>query len=51
MTTEKRESVTFETIVSASGNNTGIPVPDEVISQLGHGRRPPVLVGGRRLTS
>jgi hypothetical protein len=44
MTPEDRESVTFETTLSASGNNTGIPVPDDVIKQLGHGKRPPVLV-------
>jgi hypothetical protein len=41
---EERESVTFEAVLSASGNNTGIEVPDEVIKQLGHGRRAPVLV-------
>jgi hypothetical protein len=44
MTPEERESVTFETVLSASGNNTGIAVPDDVIEQLGHGKRPPVLV-------
>jgi hypothetical protein len=44
MTSEDRESVTFETTLSATGNNTGIPVPDDVIRQLGHGKRPPVLV-------
>ena len=38
------KSVTFETTVAASGNNTGIAVPDEVIEQLAAGRRPPVLV-------
>jgi hypothetical protein len=37
-------SVTFETTVAASGNNTGIVVPDDAIEQLGAGRRPPVLV-------
>ena len=30
--------------MSANGNNTGIAVPDDVIEQLGHGKRPPVLV-------
>jgi hypothetical protein len=30
--------------VTATGNNTGIVVSDEVIEQLGAGRRPPVLV-------
>jgi Bacteriocin-protection, YdeI or OmpD-Associated/Domain of unknown function (DUF1905) len=37
-------SVTFETTVAASGNNTGIVVPDEVIERLAAGKRPPVLV-------
>ena len=37
-------SVTFETTVAASGNNTGIVVPNEVIEQLAAGKRPPVLV-------
>jgi hypothetical protein len=44
MMPEEREGVTFETVLSASGNNTGIAVPDDVIEQLGHGKRPPVLV-------
>jgi hypothetical protein len=44
MTAEKGGSVTFETELSVSGNNTGIAVPDDVITQLGHGKRPPVLV-------
>lgn len=44
MTSEAAEGPTFQTTVSASGNNTGIAVPDEVIEQLGHGKRPPVLV-------
>ena len=34
----------FETTVAAHGNNTGIVVPDEVIEQLGAGKRPPVHV-------
>ncbi|HEX4093539.1 MAG TPA: YdeI/OmpD-associated family protein [Trebonia sp.] len=37
-------SVSFETTVTATGNNTGIVVPDTVIEQLGAGRRPAVLV-------
>ena len=37
-------NVSFETTVAATGNNTGIVVPGEVIEQLGAGRRPPVLV-------
>src|SRR3954469_25963955 len=38
------KSATFETTVAATGNNTGIEVPPEVIEQLGGGKRPPVLV-------
>ena len=34
----------FETTLTASGNNTGIVVPDEVIERLGAGKRPPVVV-------
>ncbi|HEX7162257.1 MAG TPA: YdeI/OmpD-associated family protein [Trebonia sp.] len=37
-------SATFETTVTATGNNTGIVVPGEVIEQLGAGRRPALLV-------
>jgi putative transposon-encoded protein len=37
-------SVTFDTTVTAIGNNTGIVVPDELIGQLGAGRRPAVVV-------
>ena len=37
-------SATFETTVTATGNNTGIVVPREIIEQLGAGKRPPVLV-------
>jgi hypothetical protein len=44
MTTTEPKTATFETTVAATGNNTGIVVPDEVIEQLGAGRRPPVLV-------
>jgi hypothetical protein len=44
MTAHERKRVTFETTVAASGNNTGIVVPDEVIDQLAAGRRPPVFV-------
>ncbi len=40
----KPGSVSFEATVTATGNNTGIVVPDEVIEQLAAGRRPPVLV-------
>jgi hypothetical protein len=41
--TEPR-SATFETTVTAVGTNTGIELPDEILDQLGAGRRPPVLV-------
>ncbi|WP_204985305.1 YdeI/OmpD-associated family protein [Micromonospora globbae] len=37
-------SVTFDTTVAATGNNTGIVVPVEVMEQLAAGKRPPVLV-------
>jgi Bacteriocin-protection, YdeI or OmpD-Associated/Domain of unknown function (DUF1905) len=37
-------SVTFDTTVAATGNNTGIVVPDELIERLGAGRRPAVVV-------
>jgi Bacteriocin-protection, YdeI or OmpD-Associated/Domain of unknown function (DUF1905) len=37
-------SVTFEATLAARGNNTGIEVPDELLAQLGAGKRPPVLV-------
>ena len=37
-------SVTFDTTVTAAGNNTGIVVPDELIERLGAGRRPAVIV-------
>ena len=44
MAEPKPKSATFETTVAASGNNTGIVVPDEAIDQLAAGKRPPVLV-------
>lgn len=44
MTLDQPATVTFETTLSSSGNNTGIPVPEHAIEQLGHGKRPPVLV-------
>jgi hypothetical protein len=37
-------STTFETTVTATGNNTGIVVPEEVIERLGAGKRPALLV-------
>jgi hypothetical protein len=44
MTDTAPTSVTFETTVTARGNNTGIVVPPELLEQLGSGRRPPVVV-------
>ena len=44
MTPADHTEVTFETTLSASGNNTGIVVPDDVIERLARGKRPPVLV-------
>ena len=37
-------SVAFDTTVTATGNNTGIVVPDNLIEDLGAGRRPAVVV-------
>jgi hypothetical protein len=44
MTQPGPKSATFETTVAASGNNTGIVVPDEAIDQLAAGKRPSVVV-------
>lgn len=44
MTSQEPEAVSFETTLTATGNNTGIEVPPEVIERLGRGQRPPVLV-------
>ncbi|MGY1601643.1 YdeI/OmpD-associated family protein [Geodermatophilus sp. SYSU D00815] len=44
MTAVEQKSASFETTVTATGNNTGIVVPPEVIERLGAGKRPPVLV-------
>ena len=44
MTEAEPGSAVFETTLTASGNNTGIVVPDGVVEQLGAGRRPPVVV-------
>jgi len=44
MTKTDPGSVTFETTVTATGKNTGIIVPDELIDQLGAGNRPPLVV-------
>jgi hypothetical protein len=37
-------SVAFDTTVTATGNNTGIVVPDHLIDDLGAGSRPAVVV-------
>ena len=44
MTMTLPETVTFETTVAGSGGKTGIVIPEEVIRQLGAGRRPAVHV-------
>ena len=38
------KSVSFQTKLHQTGNNTGIIVPPELISELGAGKRPPVNV-------
>lgn len=38
------KSVSFDTTLSAFGNNTGIEVPDEIIAELNAGKRPALLV-------
>jgi bifunctional DNA-binding transcriptional regulator/antitoxin component of YhaV-PrlF toxin-antitoxin module len=38
------KTVSFETTLTATGNNTGIVVPAPLMEQLGAGKRPPVLV-------
>ena len=42
MTASKRLS--FDTTILQLGNNTGICVPDEVVEELGAGKKPPVNV-------
>ena len=37
-------SVEFDTTVTATGNNTGVVVPDDLIQRLGAGWRPAVVV-------
>jgi bifunctional DNA-binding transcriptional regulator/antitoxin component of YhaV-PrlF toxin-antitoxin module len=37
-------SATFDTTLTATGSNTGIVVPEEVLERLGAGKRPPLLV-------
>ncbi len=36
--------ISYDTVIRALGNNTGIEVPAEVLDELGGGRRPPVKV-------
>jgi antitoxin component of MazEF toxin-antitoxin module len=38
------DSAKFDTTVTATGNNTGIVVPDDIMEQLGAGKRPAVVV-------
>jgi Bacteriocin-protection, YdeI or OmpD-Associated/Domain of unknown function (DUF1905) len=42
--TPRPRPITFDTTLSAFGNNTGIVVPPEVIDELGAGKRPAVVV-------
>lgn len=35
---------TFDTVILGFGNNTGIEVPEQNLTELGSGKRPPVLV-------
>jgi hypothetical protein len=42
--TAEPNSVTFETTVAVTGNNTGIVVPEKAIGELAAGGRPAVLV-------
>ena len=37
-------TATFQTTITAAGNNAGIEVPEDVIESLGAGKKPPVLV-------
>ena len=40
----RAEELVFRTTVRQTGNNTGIPVPDDVLATLGAGKRPLVVV-------
>jgi hypothetical protein len=40
----EQNKLSFKTTVFQSGNNTGIVVPDEIVEQLGKGKKPPVKV-------
>ena len=37
-------AITFNAKILQTGNNTGIPVPDEIVDKLAAGKRPPVTV-------
>ena len=41
---QQAKSVAFDTTLTATGNNTGIVVPAELIEQLAGGKRPAVIV-------
>ncbi len=47
------EPVSYSTTMALTGRNTGIPVPEEVLAELGAGKRPPVrvVVNGYRYAS
>lgn len=38
------KTITFRVKIAQTGNNTGIPVPEDVLASLGGGRRPLVVV-------
>jgi hypothetical protein len=38
-------TVSYDTVIRAFGNNAGIEVPADVLTQLGAGKRPKVVVG------
>jgi Bacteriocin-protection, YdeI or OmpD-Associated/Domain of unknown function (DUF1905) len=38
------KKVSFETILTAFGNNTGIVIPEELVMSLESGKKPPVIV-------
>jgi len=40
----EQNKLSFKTTVFQSGNNTGIVIPDEIVEQLGKGKKPPVKV-------
>lgn len=44
MVKQSKSSVSFTTILTATGNNTGIEVPLDVLERLGAGKRPAVVV-------